>query len=321
MISGPGNPNPSALQGGVDDDWFGMPASAAPAPPPAFAPAPQARPAVRPAFTFDVKGHELQFLQIELPPGGSCIAEAGVMMFKQASVTMEAVVGAAGVEPTAGFFGKFIGGAKRALSGASFFVTRFTQTGAGPGTVAFAAQYPGKIIPIRLDLLGGVLFCQKNTFLAGSEDVTIDIALQKKVMTGLFGGEGFILQRLSGNGWVFIHAGGAVVERELAPGEELHVEAGCLVAQTATVSFDIVPVGGVKSMFFGGEGFYFARLIGPGHVWMQSMPFSKLAARIAARAPGAHVGVAHDIGGGSSWGSSGSTDSGVSSDNVGGGDT
>ncbi|OBS53252.1 TIGR00266 family protein [Methylosinus sp. 3S-1] len=258
------------------------------------------------ALRFEIKGHEMQFVEIELDPGRACVAEAGAMMFKEAAVGMETIFGD-GAQEDSGLLGKLWRGAKRALSGSTLFMTRFTNNGYSPARAAFAAPYPGKILPLRLDLLGGELLCQRDTFLAGAPGVAIDIAFQKKIMTGLFGGEGFIMQRLSGNGIVFVHAGGAVVERELAPGEELHVDSGCLVAQTATVSFDVVPVGGVKSMFFGGEGFFFARLVGPGHVWLQSMPFSRLVGHIASRMPssGGGVGVSWPVGGGSESGSGG----------------
>lgn len=250
------------------------------------------------ALRFEVKGHEMQFVEIELDPGQACVAEAGAMMFKDGVVAMETIFGD-GADQDSGLLGKLWRGAKRALSGSTLFMTRFANNGYGPAHVAFAAPYPGKILPLRLSQYGGALLCQRDTFLAGALGVAIDIAFQKKIMTGLFGGEGFIMQRLSGDGIVFVHAGGTVVERELAPGEELHVDSGCLVAQTASISFDVVPVGGVKSMFFGGEGFFFARLVGPGHVWLQSMPFSRLAGAIASRMPssGGGVGVSWPIGG------------------------
>lgn len=262
------------------------------------------------ALRFEVKGHEMQFVEIELAPGRACVAEAGAMMFKDAAVGMETIFGD-GADPDSGLLGKLWRGAKRALSGSTLFMTRFANNGYGPAHVAFAAPYPGKIIALRLDTLGGELLCQRDTFLAGAPGVAIDIAFQKKIMTGLFGGEGFVMQRLSGNGIVFVHAGGTVVERELAPGEELHVDSGCLVAQTTSISFDVAPVGGVKSMLFGGEGFFFARLVGPGHVWLQSMPFSRLVGHIAARMPstGSGVGVSWPIGGGSDQGANSSGDS------------
>jgi uncharacterized protein (TIGR00266 family) len=258
------------------------------------------------ALRFEIKGHEMQFVEIELDPGRACVADAGAMMFKEAAVGMETIFGD-GAQEDSGLLGKLWRGAKRALSGSTLFMTRFTNNGYAPARAAVAAPHPGKILPLRLDLLGGELLCQRDTFLAGAPGVAIDIAFQKKIMTGLFGGEGFIMQKLSGDGIVFVHAGGTVVERELAPGEELHVDSGCLVAQTATISFDVVPVGGVKSMFFGGEGFFFARLVGPGHVWLQSMPFSRLVGHIAARMPssGGGVGVSWPVGGGGSDSGSG----------------
>jgi uncharacterized protein (TIGR00266 family) len=283
-------------------------------------PATTSRQAPSGELRFEVKGHEMQYVEIELDPGQSCIAEAGAMMFKDAAVGMETIFGD-GADQDQGLLGKLWRGAKRALSGSTLFMTRFTHQGYDRAHVAFALPYPGKIIPLRLSDLGGELLCQRDTFLAGAPGVAIDIAFQKKIMTGLFGGEGFIMQKLSGDGWVFVHAGGTVVERELAPGEELHVDSGCLVAQTPSVSFDVVPVGGIKSMVFGGEGFFFARLVGPGHVWLQSMPFSRLVGQIASRMPShGGVGVGLPLGGGSSHSGAGSESSGSSDLGWGGGD-
>lgn len=266
-------------------------------------------------LAFEVRGHELQFVEVELRPGEAVIAEAGQMMFKDAGVVMETIFGD-GASQNASFFGKLLGGAKRVLSGATLFMTRFTNRSGAPARVAFSGPYPGKILPLRLDRYGGELSCQRDTFLAAAQGVTIDVAFQKKILTGLFGGEGFIMQRLSGADWVFIHAGGMVVERELAPGEELHVDAGCLVAQTGSVYFDVVPVGGVKSAIFGGEGFFFARVVGPGHVWLQSMPISRLAGQIMSRAPAtAAAGAGYGWSGG---GSASSDDSSSSWDDSGG---
>ena len=268
----------------------------------------QRKPGLADDVDFEVKGHEMQFVEIELDPGESCVAEAGVMMFKEAAIGMQTIFGD-GSQETGGILGKLWRGAKRALSGTTLFMTKFTHNGQGKARIAFAAPYPGKILPLRLDGLGGELICQRDTFLAGAKGVSIDIAFQKKIMTGLFGGEGFIMQRLTGDGWVFVHAGGTVVERELAPGEELHVDTGCLVAQTPSVTFDIVPVGGIKSILFSGEGFFFARLVGPGRIWMQSLPFSRLVGHIIARAPSRSEG-----GGLGLSGFSGSNDSSWSSD-------
>ncbi len=271
----------------------------------------QRRAGVADDIDFEIKGHEMQFVEIELDPGETCIAEAGSMMFKDAAVEMQTVFGDGG-GANSGLLGRLWRGAKRVLSGASLFMTQFTHQGQGKARVAFAAPYPGKIIALRLDQLGGEILCQRDSFLAGARGVSIDVGFQKKIMTGLFGGEGFVMQKLTGDGWVFAHAGGTVIERELAPGEELHVDSGCLVAQTPSVSFDVVPVGGVKSMLFGGEGFFFARLVGPGHVWLQSLPFSRLVGNIMSRAPvrahggggvGFSSGGSHDSSdGGWSWG-------------------
>jgi uncharacterized protein (TIGR00266 family) len=236
---------------------------------------------------FEVRGAEMQFVEIELDPGESAIAEAGAMMFKDVSVTMETIFGDGSRESDqSGFFGKVIGAGKRMLTGESLFTTKFTHQGTGKARVAFAAPYPGKILPMRLSELGGTLICQKDSFLAGAKGVAVGIAFQKKIMTGLFGGEGFIMQKLDGDGWVFVHAGGSIVERDLRPGEALHVDTGCVVAYTADVDFDIVQVGGVKSMLFGGEGVFFAQLTGPGRIWLQSLPFSRLAGRVLANSAG-----------------------------------
>ncbi|MBL4639198.1 MAG: TIGR00266 family protein [Kordiimonadaceae bacterium] len=233
---------------------------------------------------YEIKGAEMQFVEIELDPGESAIAEAGSMMFKHCDVTMTAVFGD-GSGQDGGFMGKLLGAGKRLLTGESLFTTVFTHEGSGKARVAFASPYPGNILAFKLDEIGGRLICQKDAFLAAAKGVQIGIHFQKKIMTGLFGGEGFIMQKLDGDGWAFVHVGGTVVERKLKPGEVLHVDTGCLAAMTADVDMDIESVGGVKSMIFGGEGVFFARLEGPGTVWLQSMPFSRLAGRIWASAP------------------------------------
>ena len=179
--------------------------------------------------------------------------------------------------------GKLLGAGKRLVTGESLFTTVFTHQGQGKARVAFAAPTPGSILPLRLSEYGGTLICQKDAFLAAAKGVSIGIQFQRKVMTGLFGGEGFIMQRLTGDGWVFVQMGGTVVQRDLAAGQQLHVDTGCLAAYTPSVEFDLAAAGGVKSMVFGGEGAFFARLTGPGHVWIQSLPFSRLAGRIAAQ--------------------------------------
>lgn len=230
---------------------------------------------------FEIKGQELQFLEIELDPGESAVAEAGAMVWKDGSVGMTTVFGD-GAANQGGFMGKLLGAGKRLVTGESLFTTVFTHNGQGKARVAFSAPVPGSILPIKLDQLGGALICQKDSFLAAAKGVSIGIHFQKRILTGLFGGEGFIMQKLEGDGWVFVQMGGTLVERTLAPGEELHVDTGCLAAYTPGVDFDLIPAGNVKSMFFGGEGVFFARLRGPGKVWIQSLPFARLAARMIA---------------------------------------
>lgn len=233
---------------------------------------------------FEIKGQELQFLEIELDPGESAIAEAGAMVWKDGAVGMTTVFGDGSGGADGGFMGKLLGAGKRLVTGESLFTTVFTHQGHGKARVAFASPTPGSILPLKLDQYGGALICQKDSFLAAAKGVAIGVHFQKRIMTGLFGGEGFIMQRLSGDGWVFVQMGGTLVEKELRPGEELHVDTGCLAAMTPSVEFDLVAAGGVKSMIFGGEGAFFAQLRGPGHVWIQSLPFSRLAGRMLAAA-------------------------------------
>ena len=235
---------------------------------------------------FEIKGQELQFLEIELDPGESAVAEAGALVWKDASVVMTTVFGDGSGDGGGGFMGKLLGAGKRLVTGESLFTTVFTHNGQGKARVAFASPTPGAILPLNLGQLGGRLICQKDSFLAAARGVSIGVQFQRRVLTGLFGGEGFIMQRLDGDGWVFVQMGGTVVERELGPGEELHVDTGCLAAYTPGVEFDLVAAGGVRSVFFGGEGLFFARLRGPGRVWIQSLPFSRLAGRMLAAAGG-----------------------------------
>jgi len=212
------------------------------------------------------------------------VAEAGALVWKDAQVTMTTVFGDGSGGQDGGFMGKLLGAGKRLITGESLFTTVFTNEGSGKAKVAFASPTPGAILPLNLAKLGGTLICQKDSFLAAARGVSIGIQFQRRMMTGLFGGEGFIMQRLEGDGWVFVQMGGALVERELKAGEQLHVDTGCLAAYTPTVDFDLVAAGGVKSVLFGGEGLFFARLTGPGHVWIQSLPFSRLAGRMLAAA-------------------------------------
>ncbi|EAT14162.1 TIGR00266 family protein [Desulfuromonas acetoxidans] len=233
---------------------------------------------------FTIHGTEMQFVEIELDPGESAVAEAGAMMYKASTISMETVFGDGGPQ-TGGFMGKLLGAGKRLVTGESLFTTVFTHQGHGKAHVAFGAPYPGNIIPVALDAMGGSLICQKDAFLCAARGVSIGLHLQKRILTGLFGGEGFIMQKLEGDGMAFLHAGGSIVERELKPGEELHVDTGCVVAYEPKVSFDIQQAGGIKTSLFGGEGLFFAKLQGPGKIWLQSLPFSRLAGRMLQAAP------------------------------------
>ncbi len=232
---------------------------------------------------YEIKGQDLQFVEIELDPGESAVAEAGSMVWKDASVDMTTVFGS-GAGQEGGFMGKLLGAGKRLVTGESLFTTVFTHTGSGKARVAFGAPVPGAILPLRLADIGGTLICQKDSFLAAAKGVSIGIHFQRRILTGLFGGEGFIMQKLDGDGWVFVQMGGTVIERELRPGEQLHVDTGCIAAFMPSVQFDLVGAGGVRSALFGGEGLFFARLTGPGRVWIQSLPFARLAGRMLADA-------------------------------------
>ena len=216
----------------------------------------------------------MQFVEIELDPGESAVAEAGAMVWKDATVGMATVFGDGSIN------GKLLGADKRLITGESLFTTVFTHNGKGKARVAFASPTPGAILPLKLSDYGGQIICQKDSFLAAAKGVSIGLFFQRRILTALFGGEGFIMQKLDGDGWVFVQMGGTGVERELAQGEELHVDTGCLAAFTPTIDFDLVTVRGVKSILFGGEGLFFARLKGPGKVWIQSLPFSRLAGRM-----------------------------------------
>jgi uncharacterized protein (TIGR00266 family) len=235
---------------------------------------------------YKIYGEDMQFVEIELDPGESAVAEAGSLMYKEAVVTMETVFGDGHHSGQGGgFMDKLLGAGKRIITGESLFTTVFSHAGpSGKAKVAFAAPYPGTIVPLHLSNYNGRIICQKDSFLCAARGVQIGIFFQKKVMTALFGGEGFIMQKLEGDGQVFVHAGGTIMERQLAPGERIDVDTGCVVALTDTVGFDVKPVGGIKSMLFGGEGVFLATLTGPGHVWMQSLPFSRMAGRMFAAA-------------------------------------
>lgn len=231
-----------------------------------------------------IHGDDMQFVEIELDPQEAVVAEAGGMMFMDESIAMETIFGD-GSSKNTGFMGALLGAGKRLLTGESLFMTVFQNQGTGKRRVAFGAPYPGKIQPVNLRELGGELIAQKDSFLCAAKGVSISIAFQKRLGAGLFGGEGFIMQRLQGDGMAFVHAGGTLYERVLGPGESLRVDTGCIVAFQPTVDYDIQYVGSVKTAFFGGEGLFFATLRGPGKIWLQSLPFSRLAGRIVAAAP------------------------------------
>jgi len=233
---------------------------------------------------FEIFGDDMQFVEIELDPDETAIAEAGAMMYMDSGIEMQTIFGD-GSERSNSIMGRIFGAGRRVLTGESLFMTAFTNRGNGRKRVSFSAPYPGKIIALDLSELGGEVICQKDAFLCAAKGVSIGIAFQKRLGVGLFGGEGFILQRLQGDGYAFIHAGGTLIEKELAPMERLRVDTGCLTAMQSTVTYEIEFVGGLKSAIFGGEGLFFARLTGPGRVWLQSLPFSRLADRIIASAP------------------------------------
>jgi len=233
---------------------------------------------------YEIFGDDMQVVEVELDPGETVIAEAGAMNYMEDGITFEAKLGD-GSNPSEGFFGKLWSGAKRAITGESLFMTHFSNTnGGGKKRVAFAAPYPGKIIALDLDQVGGELLCQKDAFLAAALRTEVGIAFTQRLGTGFFGGEGFILQRLRGDGMAFIHAGGAIVKKELN-GETLRVDTGCLVAFTPGIDYNIERSGSLKSMVFGGEGLFIATLRGHGTLWLQTLPFSRLADRIIAHAP------------------------------------
>ena len=233
---------------------------------------------------YKIHGDDLQFVEVELDPQEAVVAEAGGMMFMDDGIAMETIFGDGSSQNT-GFMGALLGAGKRLLTGESLFMTVFQNRDAGKRRLAFGAPYPGKIVPVHLAELGGELLAQKDSFLCAAKGVSLGIAFQKRFGAGLFGGEGFILQRLQGDGWAFMHAGGTLYKRSLAPGETLRVDTGCVVALQPSVDFDIQFVGSVKTALFGGEGLFFATLRGPGRIWLQSLPFSRLAGRIVAAAP------------------------------------
>ena len=235
---------------------------------------------------YEIYGSEMQFVEIILDPGEMVIAEAGNMMYMTDGIKMETKFGDPSAQEKQGFFGKMLTAGKRMLTGESLFMTTFTNISNDREQVAFASPYPGKMIAMHLDQLGGELLCQKDSFVCAARGVSVGIAFTKKFGAGLFGGEGFIMQKLTGDGIAMVHAGGTLMKRTLSAGEVLRLDTGCLVAMTPNIDYDIQTVGGIKNTLFGGEGLFFARLEGPGDVWLQSLPFSRLAGRIVAASGG-----------------------------------
>lgn len=234
---------------------------------------------------FKLYGDDMQFVEVELDPSETVVAEAGSLMMMDDQIKMETIFGDGSSSTGSGFMDKLMGAGKRLLTGESLFMTTFTNVGTGKRHVSFAAPYPGKIIPIDLNEWQGKIICQKDAFLAAAKGVSVGIEFQRKLGTGFFGGEGFIMQKLEGDGMAFIHAGGTIHRRDLQVGETIRLDTGCLVAMTSDVDYSIEMVSGVKTALFGGEGLFLATLSGPGTVWVQSLPFSRLASRVFAAAP------------------------------------
>jgi uncharacterized protein (TIGR00266 family) len=231
---------------------------------------------------YQIFGEEMQYVEIELDPMETAVAEAGSFMMMDDGIQMETIFGDGSQQNNSGLLGKLFSAGKRVLVGESLFMTTYTNVGQGKKKVSFASPYPGKIIPLDLQQLGNRIICQKDAFLCAAKGVSIGIEFQKRLGTGLFGGEGFIMEKLEGDGMAFMHACGHVLQRTLQPGELLKIDTGCIVGFTSTIDYDIQFVGGIKNTFFGGEGVFFATLRGPGTVWIQTLPVSRLAARILA---------------------------------------
>ncbi len=235
---------------------------------------------------YELFGEDLQYVEVTLDPGEACIAEAGAFLFMDPGIQMETIFGdGSGADQGGGVMGKLLSAGKRVLTGESLFMTVFGNNGPGRQKVAFAAPYPGKIIPVDLRQHGGRLLCEKDAFLCAARGISVGIALNRRLGSGLFGGEGFILQKLEGDGLAFLHSGGTILSRNLAPGETLRVDTGCLVAFETTVTYDIQMVSGIKTAFFGGEGLFYAALTGPGTIWLQSLPFKRLAKQVLSAIP------------------------------------
>ncbi|MEI7447384.1 MAG: TIGR00266 family protein [Burkholderiales bacterium] len=234
---------------------------------------------------YRIEGGEMQYVEVELDPGEAMVGEAGSLMYMEDGISIDTVFGDGSSGGGGGLFGKLVGAGKRLLTGESLFTSVYVNQGREKRKLGFAAPYPGRILPMDLAALGGRMVCQRDAFLCAARGVSLGIAFQRKLGAGFFGGEGFIMQKLEGDGLAFVHACGTVMERRLQPGELLRVDTGCVVGYTDGVDFDIEYVGKVKTALFGGEGLFFAVLRGPGTVWLQSLPFSRLASRVFAAAP------------------------------------
>ncbi len=262
-------------------------------------PPPPSGPAPSDEIDYVISGEELQYIEITLDPGEACISESGAMLYIEQDIGMKQLFGD-GTDRQQGALDVAMSAGKRLLTGESLTFTEWKNNGSTRRTLAFASPYPGKIVPMDLTQLGGEVICQKDAFLVAAKGTRVDIAFQKKVLAGLFGGEGFILQKLVGDGLAFVHAGGCIFPRTLAAGETLRVDTGCLVAFQPSVTYDVKMVEGVGNMFLGGEGLFLATLTGPGIVWVQSLPFSRLAGKVFASAPqagGQNVGEGSVLGG------------------------
>jgi uncharacterized protein (TIGR00266 family) len=233
---------------------------------------------------YRIIGEEMQCVEVELDPQETVIAEAGSLMMMDDHIEMKTIFGDGSAQSNS-FMGKVFSAGKRVLTGESLFMTAYSNAGSGKRRVSFASPYPGKVLAMDVAALGGKVVCQKDAFLCAAKGTSVGIEFQKRIGVGLFGGEGFIMQKIEGDGMAFLHAGGTIIERELAPGELLKVDTGCIVAFTKDIDYNIQMVGGIRNTFFGGEGLFFGALRGPGKVWIQSLPFSRLADRIISSAP------------------------------------
>lgn len=256
--------------------FTGGPAAPVPPPPPRMA---------AHEIDFELFGEDMQYVEIILDPGEACVAEAGSFLYMDPGIQMETVFGDGSSSGGSSFMDKLVSAGKRVITGESLFMTVFGNAAAARQKVAFAAPYPGKIIPLDLRQHGGRILCEKDAFLCAAKGISVGIAFQRKLGAGLFGGEGFLLQKLEGDGLAFVHSGGTILARDLAAGEVLRVDTGCIVAFESQVGYDIQMVKGIKTAFFGGEGLFFATLTGPGRIWLQSLPFSRLAKRVLAAIP------------------------------------